>query len=485
MFPSMSTPPEFLRTLLVALICAISGSAAEPVPQPAPNNPFLRSYLPASLTRTLGVNEFAASTWMGKNGLGYRMVVSMDGARWDQVYRSLGARGGGGSVLSTNEMVELAGLLQRLPPDVTPPTEERRMTVAWRVGTNTLTRVYDRASPPREVVDLYLLCHSGFHFMVDALAVKHEVAPPGEVWSLAASPDADCLLLATKRLVLWNWRTGEEKARVADAGSNAFLSSRHPMQLSFDGTGKRIGCAFTFQLSVYDVVTGAEQWSYRQPDRKVGFSYSGGLRPGPSALSPDGRSFVVAGGKELRLYTEAGPGTLPIGTHDTQVRQVAWSPDGRLIASVGDHNQSEIRLWRPDGTPVATLPLKGRCNPSIAFSPDSLHLAVVEDRTWQVRIYDMLTRELEVVVPAWANEHMMMNSLSSVAWSPDGAFIAAVGRPGPLIICDVRKRQPVAVAQDRLASPVVFSRDSTLAIAICADGKIRFWDLAALRVAAK
>ncbi len=477
----MNTPPGFLRTLLMTVIFASSGQPAEPIPQPAPNNPFSRSHLPASLTRTLHANEFVASTWMGRNGIGYRMVVNLDGARWDQVYRSLGVRGGGGSVLNTNEMTELAGLLQRLPPDATPPNEERRLTVTWRVGTNTLTRVYDRASPPREVVDLYLLCHSGFHFIVDTLAVKHEVNAPGEVWSLAASPDPDCLLLATKRLIAWNWRTREEKARVTEAGPAAYLNPRHPMQLSFDGTGKRIGCAFTFQLSVHDVVTGAEQWSYRQPDRKVGFSYSGGLRPGPSALSPDGRSFVVAGGKELRLYTEAGPGTLPVGTHDTQVRQVAWSPDGRLIASVGDHNQSEIRLWRPDGTPVATLPLKGRCNPSIAFSPDSLHLAVVEDRTWQVRIYDMLTRELEVVVPAWANEHMMMNSLSSVAWSPDGAFIAAVGRPGPLIICDVRKRQPVAVAQDRLASPVVFSRDSTLAIAVCADGKIRFWDLAALR----
>jgi WD40 repeat protein len=108
------------------------------------------------------------------------------------------------------------------------------------------------------------------------------------------------------------------------------------------------------------------------------------------------------------------------------VRAIAWSPDERLLAT--GHNDGTVWLWGPDANdePIA-LGRHRRDVYDVAWSPDGSRVVSVGDdsflRVWRVSTDNPDQAELNCVLA-------VDGTLNSLAWRPNGELLAVAGSHG-------------------------------------------------------
>ncbi|MGP0059867.1 MAG: caspase family protein [Beijerinckiaceae bacterium] len=251
---------------------------------------------------------------------------------------------------------------------------------------------------------------------------------------VAFSPVGHMLAAAGKNTITL-WDTVSWKERTLSEGLQEHPDEYNSVAFSMDGSILASGCEVSLFASIGDqlgkgrlLVSGCEHGAVRLWDVASGL-------PQRTLDAP----FDVAFWKKLHSL---------LGGQSQLTNDLAFSPDGRIMAAPEGHN---VNLWDvASGNPLPALSGLSSLGYSVAFSPDGSKLAAGSD-DGTVKIWDVPGRRELLTLSGHTS------TVSSVAFSPDGKVLASSSWDGTVKLWDVSS------GKERV-SLVVFNDGSSLAI---------------------
>ncbi len=253
---------------------------------------------------------------------------------------------------------------------------------------------------------------------------------------LAFSPDGRLLAFAGayRSLNLWEWEVSKIPTRTLN-GLNGQVSS-----VAFSPDGSLLAYADDrTTVGIWEIGTGSTRSLVGHTDgvQDVAFSPDGRLLASAGGYDQTVRLWEVGTDTDTVAHALTG--------HTGMVARVAFSPDGKLLASAGANIKQElirssdwphirqgrrdqtVRLWDVSSrSEVYTLVGHADGVQDVAFSPDGRLLASAAlDRT--VRLWDVSTGSAVNTLTGH------IGGVSGIAFSPDGRLLAAAGSDEPSV----------------------------------------------------
>ena len=306
--------------------------------------------------------------------------------------------------------------------------------------------------------------------------------PRGGMHLVAASPNDKLLASAygDGTVRVWNLATGQFVGTLLHAANVNVIND--VMSAAFSPDGKLLATAGADgRVRLWNPAAG----------HPVGKPLRTGTPPRGAvygvAFSPDGK--LLASANEdgtVRLWNPATGQPvgrpLPVGTvPHSAIGGLSFGPDGKLL--VGVNEDGTVRLWNPaTGQPVGR-PFRtgtGTSSVSVAFSPDGKLLASLYDdnRAWAVRVWDPATGQ--PVGRSFRISTGLYDDVRGLAISPDGELLASANEDGTVRLWNPATGQPLGVPLDTASAidpvfGVVFSPDGKQLASANGDGTVQLW----------
>ncbi|GAB7044553.1 MULTISPECIES: nSTAND1 domain-containing NTPase [Catenuloplanes] len=228
--------------------------------------------------------------------------------------------------------------------------------------------------------------------------VQIEFSPDGAVLAATGSGPPDESGFPTGLTTLFDTRTLQPRGTLDTGGDTV-------SDLLFSPDGSTVA-AIVNVTGELDRPTAAQLVTWRVANLLRDSAHPVGTRQiVDAARSPDGREVAVGGvDRHLQIYAADGSGPpRTFGEHPGMIIAVAWSPDGRTLATATDVDNT-VRLWDVR-TGTLTAQLTGHVNliNSIAFHTPTLLVTASADNTagvWNLDPSAALTSVCRVLVPA-------------------------------------------------------------------------------------
>jgi len=305
------------------------------------------------------------------------------------------------------------------------------------------------------------------------LKTREEIrVPAGNSYLWAAFSPRDSLLAFSFRatgnsgtpeyhLALWNPAT----RRVV----NDITVNRSIGRLAFSGDGEKVITAGNGEIAL---------WSVADLHQLAAFSanYSGGIHI-PFAASPHSRigayatGSYMSGGELSVVDLASGKELWRAAAAEEGVRSIAFSPDGKILATAGGFRESRIRLWDVEsGREVGRLEGHRTFVQAMVFWPDGKTLASASgDQT--IRLWDIETRQTLKTLRGHALE------VWALALAPDNRMLASGSKDGAVFLWDTSATRPqrAAMTLPKMIQSWRFSDDSNSVITVDEEGRVDRW----------